>query len=159
MENQTYVSILVATLRKKDSVLNELIILTDQQKEMIDKGDVSTDVFESFLSRKDSLIQELNRLDEGFEAIYERVKQELTTHGALFKDEIIEMQNLIGKITDKSVTLQTAEKRNQSSMEAFFAGRRKEIKDYHVNHRTVTSYYKSMANTHQGQSYFMDKKK
>ena len=72
--------------------------------------------------------------------------------------EISCMKELITKITDLSVRLQAIEKRNKEKFEAVIASKRIEIKKLRISNQTATNYYKTMAQQHESQSYFYDKK-
>lgn len=51
-------------------------------------------------------------MDEGFEEVYNRVK-DLFSLWEEFQEEIRILQGLIGKVTDRSVQVQTGEQRNK----------------------------------------------
>ncbi|MEG1457936.1 MAG: hypothetical protein RSJ40_01390, partial [Acetivibrio sp.] len=125
----------------------------------IEKETIESEEFENIIRQKDELLIELDKADDGFEIIFDKVKQELSEHGSQYPEEIEKLQKLIQKITDKSVKLQGMEQRNSRNMEQVLNKKKTEIKEFHVNHRTVSSYYKNMANQYDGKSFFMDRKK
>lgn len=63
--------------------------------------------------RKAKSIDQINFLDEGFEEVYNRVKDLLSSRREEFQEEIRILQGLIGKVTDRSVQVQTGEQRNK----------------------------------------------
>ncbi len=159
MDNNTYVHILTDTLSKKSFLLDELIQITEMQERYITLTPPDMDNFETSLEDKEMLIEKINELDDGFEKIYEHVKNEIISNRINHKEAIIELQNLIKQVTEKSAKLQTLEIRNKKSLEIFFANKKKEIKDLKKSSETATSYYKNMMNQQLDESYFLDKKK
>lgn len=53
------------------------------------------------MEQKDGLIQKLTALDDGFETLYERVKEQLSTNKDAYKNQIKRIQELITKVTEK----------------------------------------------------------
>lgn len=157
--HKTYVHILIETLSKKEQVLDSIILATKQQEECLKQGLSDMDAFDEMISKKEILIGALNQLDVGFETIYERVQEELTSDRERYREEILKLQDLIRKVTEKSVAIQTLEQQNRNMMEQVFSGRKKEIKDFKRNNQSVTNYYKNMTDSHGGESYFLDQKK
>ena len=159
MDKRSYIIILKDTLEKKVSILNQLLEITLRQEKYISENLDSVDEFEETYTAKGTLIEQLNKLDEGFELIYENVKEELSVNQIQYREEILYLQDLIRQITERSTELQAIEMRNKNKIEAYFSKRKKEIKGYKVNSKTASSYYKNMADQHDGESYFYDKKK
>ncbi|MDF2541061.1 MAG: hypothetical protein K0S47_779 [Herbinix sp.] len=156
-QHGTYLALLADTLQKKSHLLDKLTILTDEQESIISAGRVEDDRFQEIMDEKEKHILSLQQLDDGFELIYNRVKEELSGNAAIYKEIIRNLQELITKVTDKSVSLQASEMRNKSKMEAYMMTKRKEIRNVKMSNQTVANYYNNMAS--KGQSYFYDKKK
>lgn len=159
MDTQTYIDVLKDSLGKKVIVLEKLLEKTILQENIISTSPFNSEEFDQAYEDKEALILQLSELDEGFERIYDHVKDILSNNKLEHKDDIIQLQNLIRQITDKSTELQSIEIRNKKKLDVIFTNRKKEIKDYKINSQTASSYYKNMADQHQGQSYFYDKKK
>ena len=135
-----------------------LIQITLLQEKYIETTSFDMEKFEETLSEKELIIKQLNQLDDGFEKIYEHVKNEISVNRMLYKVEIVQLQDLIKQVTEKSVKLQAIEIQNKNKLEVCFSDKKKEIKKFKMSSQTASSYYKNMANQHQGQSYFLDKK-
>ncbi|HHU72196.1 MAG TPA: flagellar protein FliT [Clostridiales bacterium] len=159
MDNQIYIDVLKDSLIKKVMVLDKLLEKTLLQEKIISTSPFSSDEFDQAYEDKEILILQLSELDEGFEQIYDHVKEILGNNKFEHKEDIIQLQNVIRQITDKSTELQSIEIRNKKKLDILFTNRKKEIKDYKINSQTASSYYKNMTDQHQGQSYFYDKKK
>jgi hypothetical protein len=139
--------------------LDSLIQITKLQEEYIGETPLDMDKFDQTLTDKESFIDGLNQLDTGFEKIYDHVREELSTNSVSLKEQIINLQHLINQVTEKSTNLQALEKRNKNKLEIYFNNQKRDIKDYKVNSKTVSNYYKNMTNAYQTESYFLDKKK
>ena len=162
LENQTtkqaYIHMLTDTLRRKLTVLEGLMGLTEQQNEIISSDTFMEEEFLLTISLKEEQLEKLTQLDDGFEKLYESVKEELAQSKALYKAEILTLQELVSKITDYSVKLQVLEKRNKAKLDTLFARKRQEIRSSRMSSQTAANYYKTMVKQQEAQSFFYDKK-
>ncbi len=156
--SRTYIQLLVVTLKKKTEILDYLIHLTEKQELIIANDDFNDEEFLQVVSLKEDSLRMLDELDNGFEQVYARVKEEITNQRYQYEAEIKEIQALIMKITDDSVRLQVLEKRNKSKLEQYFANQRRQIKASKANSQTVANYYKTMTKQNEVPSFFYDKK-
>jgi len=150
---------MIQSLNKKKEVLEKIIDYTIEQELVLSENEVDLDKFGDLINDKQKWIEQLNLLDTGFEKLFERVKEEFQLHREMYQEEIVEMQQLIKKITDLGVILQTSELRNKVRFEQYSAYKKKEIRAFKMSNTSASKYYNNMANQHQGQSYFLDKKK
>ncbi|MDD3172607.1 MAG: hypothetical protein PHF63_02865 [Herbinix sp.] len=157
-QHKTYLVLLKETLIKKINILRSLLEYTLEQERLANLGNIEGEEFDAAFTEKDKLLKTLAQLDDGFEQIYLRVKEVVTTNASQYQEEIKELQELILKITDINVNLQATEERNKIKIENTLIKKRKEIKNFKISNQTASSYYKNMANQHQGESYFLDKK-
>lgn len=156
---QAYVQLLVDTLEKKKKTLALLMSVTEQQEEIMSSEHFEEDLFDQTISVKEEYIQTLNMLDEGFEKVYDGVKDELSSNKLQYEPQIRSLQALITELTDLTVKLQALEKRNKSKLEAVLSKKRREIKDTRLSNKTVANYYKNIAQqTDIQSSVFYDKK-
>lgn len=159
-EKDTYIDILHLSLKKKNTVLDRLIVLTQQQEQLIRNNQVDSEEFQTIFGEKDELIRQLNDEDAGFETVYNRVKEELSHKKVENKAIIQTMQQLISSIMDKNVKLKALEQRNKTGMEQYFAMKKQEIKSFQMSRKTVSSYYKSMGGSREDvPTYYVDEKK
>ena len=157
---RTYINVLIDTLQKKKKVLEQIILATEQQKFLMQQDSFDETQFMQMMEQKDNLLKELEKLDNGFEQIYERVGLALKHNKELYKEEIISAQQLIQDIMDMSVSIQALEEQNKQRFPACMKEKRGKIRNFKLGNRAATNYYKNMPNIHQiGQSYFMDQKK
>lgn len=142
--NENYVDIMLQSLKKKVTVLNQIIELNRQQKILLDDPNMPPESLEQNLSDKDQMIRKLNELDEGFEELYNRVKDELQAQRAQYVSQISQMQDLIKEITEKSAMIQTQELRNKEKAMQKFSGIREQVKGVRNSQKVVKQYYQNM---------------
>lgn len=155
MEN--YLKILEESLIKKVKVLEQIEEVNRAQAELLSDNTFDMERFDKCVDEKDSMISELNQLDEGFESLYNRVREQLIQDKAKYAEQIKSLQKLIGTITDKSVSIQAQESRNKAAVERYFTSQRKEIGQGRKSSKAAYSYYQNKAGV--VNSYFMDTKK
>ena len=158
-EYGTYINVLVTSLRKKFSLLEEIMKLISQEEKILKKPEVSLEELEALQNQKGELLESLELADDGFEKVYQRVKDEFEAQKKNYESEIKEMQLLIKKITDLTVKVQAQEIRNKQLVELFFQQKKQEVRAYQTNKRTASQYHQHMANRGGGQSFFMDNKR
>lgn len=157
--SEVYISILLDTLQKKNTQLEKLVHLCKEQENLVAKESFDVDSFVVTMDKKQVILQELERLDEGFANVYQRVGEIIQGQKQQYKDTIQTMQKMIRQITEKTLEVQGLEQRNKARVEMAIRQQRHKIKSFKVSNKTASSYYKNMANQHMGQSYFMDRKK
>lgn len=154
-----YIQMLADSMVKKSEILSELIEKTNIQKEVVSVPEVDWDVFDKIVEDKGNLIDELSKMDDGFEVLYERVKEELSVNKAAYKTEIAAMQTLIKEVTEKSTELQAMEHRNKALIEQRFAESKKAIKQSKMGSKAAMEYYQRMNNLKNVDPHLMDKKR
>lgn len=158
-QEKTYLHILIDTLRRKEEILRRLTEYTKKQESLLAAGDFDFDAFEEQMKKKDTLIEKLQKLDDGFMDLYARVADEIKTSPKQYETEIRQAQTLIRSITDLSTGLQALEERNRTRLEMLLGQGKQRVRDFKVSSKTAAAYYKNMTGKHQdGDSYFIDKK-
>lgn len=158
-EGRNYIQILRESLEKKERILHNLLDMTRQQEEYLAGSEFELDVFEEMLDVKNGMIEELNSVDDGFETVYERIREYLQSHQKELAAPIREMQNRVREITSLSVSLQALEERNRKKLEGVFASKQQEIKKFRQSSQMVNNYYQTMSGAGSYQPSFLDKKK
>ncbi|MBO5095145.1 MAG: flagellar export chaperone FlgN [Lachnospiraceae bacterium] len=157
-ETGQYIAILKESLEKKKEILQKLLQENEKQETAV-KQNNDMEAFDRTVKAKSRLIRELNGLDEGFEKVYDRIREEFLREKDSYREEIAAMQRLISEITDLSVAIQASEARNQKLVEQYFAYTRGKIRQAKKSVRAASDYYKSMSRTHYVGSQLMDQKK
>ena len=156
-----YLDLLEESLVKKIKVLDEIGEFNLKQKSLFttysEKPDF--DQFDEYIEEKDRLIEELNMLDEGFEALYERVAETLKTNREANASRIKKLQDLIREVTDKSSTLQAQEAENKKLMEGYFKNVRSGIGKERTSLNAAYSYMQAQRGMGGAESLYMNSKK
>ncbi len=154
-----YLEMLAASLEKKEQVLEAMLELTGQQEQILAEEELDMEAFDKLLQKKQSYVERLEKLDQGFDQVYQRVREKIQKHPGKYRDRIQEMQGRIGKLTELGVSLEVQERRNKERFEFLVSASRSKIRNYKVSNQAAAQYYRNMANRFQGDSYFVDKKK
>lgn len=159
MSENNYIAVLKQGLSKKIDILDTLIALNVQQKEMLHNPELDPDELEDNFKQKSELVDELNMLDDGFEQVYERVRELLGKNREQYAEDIRMMQKSIAMIMDRSTKIQSQEQRNKLLMEQKFSTVRKQVKEVKQSRKAVSSYYQNMMKINYVDPQFMDDKK
>lgn len=159
MEKSKYLPIMIQSLKKKEQTLDAIIEINTRQREELENPALDPDDFEKTFEEKVALIDSLENLDNGFQELFERVREELNANREAYRDEIAEMQAYIRRLTEKSADIQTQEARNKTLMEQKFSTVRKQVKEVRKSQKVVNQYYKNMMKSNFIEPQFTDKKK
>lgn len=159
MSDMNYVIMLRESLEKKIEVLEEIEKANEDQRQVLLDPMATPDDLHDSVERKDKLIDALDKLDNGFDELYKRVRKEISENKEIYAEEIRKMKELIPRISDLSATLQAEELRNKDLATAKFSSIRSQIAKVNKNRAAVDSYYKSMGKINLIDPQFMDKKK
>lgn len=151
--------ILEDSLVKKLDVMNKIEAENEKQKEILKNPDeVDFDAFDKTLDDKGALVDELLKLDDGFQSLFDKVKAEVGNDKELYKDQIKRMQNLIKEIAGKSASIEAAEYRNKKLAENYFSSARQQISQGKQVSAAAFNYYKTMSNFQNIPPQFLDNK-
>ncbi len=142
--NGTYLTALSESLEKKIAVLDEIIEKNKEQEALLKEETFSFEAFDKNAEEKGVLIFRLEKLDDGFESLYEKVREELNANRAAYAKEIAHMQDLIRMITEKSATIQAGEARNKASLEKVFKTEREKLRNGRSGVKALKSYNQAM---------------
>lgn len=157
--NNLYITILIESLEKKIRILDEIILANQEQREGLEDPNLDPDDFDKIVGKKSEYIEQLEQLDNGFEELFARVRDELNENREKYKEQIHTMQDFIRKITDKSLMIQKQEAQNKELMQQKFAAVRSQAREVRKSQKIVNQYYKNMMKTNYVDPQFMDNKK
>lgn len=157
--NNLYINILIESLEKKIRILDSIILANQEQREGLEDPNLDPDDFDRLVEKKAEYIAQLEQLDNGFEELFARVREELNVNREKYKEEIHTMQGLIRKITDKSLMIERQEAQNKELMEQKFAAVRSQAREVRKSQKIVNQYYKNMMKSNYLDPQFMDDKK
>ena len=139
-----YLSVLEASLRKKLTVLDEIQAYNDKQYESFSAEVVDMDGFDAAIEEKGRLIEELTKLDDGFETLYASIAKQLEADKHKYAPQIRTLQELVRQVTEKSVSVQAGEARNKALVEKYFAKEKRQIKEGRMNSKAAYGYYQNL---------------
>lgn len=155
----SYVDVMLQSLKKKLEVLEAIETQNLKQKAILEDEMSSVDDFDETVAAKDRLLEQLEQLDSGFEKLYERVKQELEADKEAYAESIREMQGYIRLLTEKSMDLQKQEATNKNLFINRSSLVKKQAKSVRANAKATSEYYRNMMNSDYIDPQFMDNKK
>ncbi len=155
----TYVNIMQESLIRKKRYLNEILELTEEQEHLAREKKFNEEAFGAVIDRKEILINNVNEIDKGFTAVYERVRTEVLAGQELYREELLSMQALIKECVDLGMQIEVLEERNRAVLEQVFAVGFKGIRQVKHSKQVANKYYKSMSNGVVNDSILYDRKK
>lgn len=153
-----YLAILADSLDQKIVVLDEIAGYCREQEALLKQDSLSLEEFDTCVDRKDACIQRLTKLDEGFETLYERVREQLSAGKDAYKDQITQIQQKIKLVTEKNVSIQAQEARNKKMVEDYFTRERSQLRQGRQTSKAAYGYYKNMNNSNVVPPQFLDSK-
>lgn len=157
--SQSSIQVLVESLEKKSRLLDDIIRENELQEDILKQEELDLDALDASTDRISSLTESLEKLDDGFEAVYDRTREELIAGKETYRNEISRMQKLIGEITDKVVRINAARMRNKLRADQQFKKSREQIGRAVSKMKVSKNYYNSMNNLHYVSPQFYDNKK
>ena len=151
--------ILVESLEKKSRILDEIIKENEAQEILFKQDQLDMEALDASADRMGELAEKLELLDEGFEAVYDRIRQELIDNKSAYRQEIRRMQELIAEITEKVVGINAARMRNKTQAENQFKKSRQQIGRASSKMKASQNYYNSMNRLNFVDPQFYDNKK
>lgn len=156
----SYLDLMHGSLIKKDKALTSILSVTQSQEKLLGEPAFNEEVFFDTLRKKDSYIEEINRLDEGFELTYSRIKDFIKDNPSMYESRITALQALIKKLVEKSIEIETSERRNKIKFDIVLNKGKEKIRSYNIKSNVATKYYSNMNGGGVGtDTYFLDKKK
>ncbi len=144
---QSYLDMMEDSLKRKVQLLNEILGENEIQRQVLaNPEDVEEKAFDEAVERKGQLIDQMEELNQGFQSLFDKVKQEIGEHKELYKVQIQRMQKLITEITELSTKVQAGEQRNKNLADAYFSAARSQYKQGQRSASAAINYYATMKN-------------
>ena len=156
---KSYLQILQDSLIKKIELLNQIETKSLEQAEMLKDTDVNLELVDFNMDEKAELIEEVLALDEGFESVYEKIREQLINNKGQYKSEIDTLKKLIEAVTAKSASIQAIEARNKTQMDIYFSNQKKELQGKRNAMSVARDYYQNMNKVKNVSPQFLDQKK
>lgn len=155
----TYVDIMRKSLERKKKYLSEILTFTNEQS-LIASAESFDDVrFSEIVEKKDILINNINEIDKGFSAVYDRVRAEIQRDPTVYREALSAIQHLIRDCVELGMQIEAVEERNRAAMEQVFSVKFQGVRQVKQSKNVANKYYKSMANGMVNDSLLYDKKK
>lgn len=152
-----YLQIMIDSLNKKKELLTRIIALNEEQNEILSRPELDDDAFDTNMKAKGDCIDELDRLDEGFQSLFNRVRDAINVNKATYANEISAMKKLITEVTELGARIEVQEARNKVKVEEMFRRERQEHKEAKRSASMAKSYYQNMSKVSY-EPQFMDAK-
>ena len=157
---ENYLEMISESLQKKIGILQELEQICKQQKELFDQGEqMDEDAFDTSVERKGELIDEVEKLDDGFTALFEKVKEQIGNDKAKYAEQIGRIQGQIREITSVSNAIEAQEKRNKLIADRYFERARNVLQKGRQSSGTALLYHQTMNHAQSVTPQFFDSKK
>ena len=151
--------LLIEALEKKERILRQILDKSKIQLNVAEAETLDVERFDKLVDDKASLLEEMVKLDEGFDSTYQRVKDELLTQKDRYKKEIVVLQKLIENGVDLGAQISAAETRTKNKLSVSLARSKKELVQKRVSTKVASDYYKTSNNFKHASSFFFVKKK
>ena len=156
---ENYLQIMTESLEKKLEVLDKIYEINKRQLAASTKRPFDAEAYDAIMDEKGGLIDELNRLDDGFTSTYELVREEVQGNPDKYREKVHRMQDLVREAVDKGVSIEAQEQRNKASMEAALTSKRQEIRERRVTASAASKYYHAVSKLNSDDPQLMDSKK
>lgn len=152
-----YLQMMIDSLNKKKDILTKIVALNEEQNEILSKASLDDDAFDANMKAKGECIDGLDRLDEGFQSLFNRVRDAINADKAMYSEEISSMKKLITEVTELGAKIEVQEARNKVKVEEMFRRERQEHKEAKRSASMAKSYYQNMSKVSY-EPQFMDTK-
>ncbi len=159
MQEREYLELLIQSLKKKLLLLNQIIVLNQQQKEMLMDENLDPDTLDVNVREKDELISQVTQLDDGFDEVYAHIADLMKKNHSDYEEELDRMRELIRQIMAKDASIRADEQRNYELAQKKFARVKKQIREVKTSQKMVNRYYQNMMQQRQADIQYMDNKK
>lgn len=156
---ENYLQIMTESLEKKLEVLDKIYELNKRQLAASTKRPFDTEAYDRIMDEKGELIDELNRLDDGFTSTYELVREEVQSNPDKYREKVQVMQDLVREAVARGVSVEAQEQRNKASMESALSSKRQEIRERKMTASAATKYYSAVSRLNTVDPQLMDRKK
>lgn len=159
MPMEALLQILQDSLEKKISLLAMIEEKSKEQEGILKKENFTFQEVDENMDAKSELIDQLSLLDNGFETLYEKIREELLENKDQYRVQIEEIQNLIVEVTARGASIEAIEARNKAVIEAYFSREKKELQKRKNVSSVARSYYQTAKQISNVPPQFLDTKK
>lgn len=158
MDVENYLQIMIDSLVQKEELLKQIVDYNEKQQAIITAAEFDDEAFEQNITDKGELVEKILKLDEGFNSVFNRVKDEVQQNKTKFRQPLQRFKELVAAVTDLGVRIQAQELRNKQLVEKRFAQMRKELNNAKRVTSKANAYYKNANKLNNYESHFLDQK-
>lgn len=151
--------ILIESLKKKIGIMDNILLASKEQEKLANSTEFDSERFDELFDQKDVLLKEMGELDQGFDATFSRIRDELLDNKKNYKDEILQLQQLIRATVDRGAEISATEIRTKDSLSNVMKRQKQDLAKRKVSSKTVMDYYKTSSQLNHVEPFFMDQKK
>lgn len=160
---ESYLEMMVRSLDRKIEILNRIEQENRKQRDLLDfpvqekeaEEVFEEEAFQRTVEEKGRLIEELLKLNEGFDLLFAKVQKELSGQWDDYRSQVRTMQEKIRMVTELSSRIQVQEQRNKALVDRYFSEERTKIKIGKRSTASAMKYYQTMNKTqHVGPQVF-----
>ncbi len=155
----TYMDMLQDSLEKKLDILEKIAVYQEDEMDMLKEEGMDMEAFDQNIADKVALAQGLEKLDDGFEQVYDRIREEMIGNKEKYAVPIRKLQDMIGEITERNASIQAQESRIKLAVDAYVQRKSAALRQKLDNGKAARSYYNNMKKLNYVGSQFLDKKK
>ncbi len=155
---ERYLQILSESMDKKLDIITQVETLSKEQTKLIE-GEGTFEDIDANMDAKNDLIEQILKIDEGFQAMYDNIKSEVEANKNSHKDAIANIQKKITLVMEKSASIEAIEARNKKAMEKRFAKAHKDSRQKLNVAAAAQDYYRVNSKLNAITPQFMDTKK
>lgn len=159
MQEKEYLELLIRSLKKKLLILNQISVLNQDQRNILQDENADPDDFDINVRDKADLIDQITALDAGFDEVYAHIKDLMERDHSAYEEQLQEMRELIRLIMAKDASVRAEEQRNYALAQRKFASVKSKVRELKASQKMVNSYYRTMMGQKSGDSMFLDNKK
>ena len=147
------------SLKKKLDILNRIMRYQKEESDMLQSESMQMEAFDKSIHEKVVLAESIDSLDDGFEQVYDRIREEMIRNKERYAGSIRAMQNMIAEISEKNILIQAEENRLRLEVDNFAKRESALLRQKRDNGKAARSYFNNMKKLNYVGSQFMDKKK
>lgn len=139
--------------------MDNILLASKEQEKLANSTEFDSERFDELFDQKDVLLKEMGELDQGFDATFSRIRDELLDNKEKYRDEILQLQQLIRATVDHGAEIAATESRTKDSLGNVMKRQKQDLAKRKVSSKTVMDYYKSSSQLNHVEPFFMDQKK
>lgn len=145
-------------LTRKRNSLKSILEFSEEQSGLLIPQEFDDEAFTELMNKKEAEINKVNELDDGFSAVFNKIKDDIKSKSDEHAPAIKELQDLITEVTELGVRITALEKKNRDGLERKKNEIKRGVKNFNVSRQTASNYYKNMNGRNDSGPVFMDQK-